>query len=356
SYICFHSFSCGFFFYFEKGAERKTRDEERRAAKRKMTATGRKKLDELYHPVTDRSEFYSMQDLLKPPVLFSPADDLEKVRIAMNSTIVLASNNTETTTTYNISTLNSPTNTNTTSTTTTTTDTNNPYNDHHHNHHQNHHRHHHHQPSSQSPLSSQQQQQQQQQQQYDNEHCTTTTTTTTTNATFGHNSQGFYGHETDGAPDLKGASPFLLHGQKVATPTLKFHNHFPPDMQTDKKDHILDQSLGMNEFGPALKRGRMTPPTSERVMLYVRQENEDVYTPLHVVPPTTIGLLNAIESKYKISTTSINNVYKKNKKGIKAKMDDDMISYYCNEDIFVLEVLQITDELYDIFLQEETEH
>lgn len=37
-------------------------------------------------------------------------------------------------------------------------------------------------------------------------------------------------------------------------------------------------------------------------------------------------------------------------------MDDDMISYYCNEDIFVLEVLQITDELYDIFLQEETEH
>ncbi|XP_037888333.1 protein grainyhead isoform X5 [Glossina fuscipes] len=241
----FHRGYCQIKVFCDKGAERKTRDEERRAAKRKMTATGRKKLDELYHPVTDRSEFYSMQDLLKPPVLFSPADDLEK---------------------------------------------------------------------------------------------------------------GFYGHETDGAPDLKGASPFLLHGQKVATPTLKFHNHFPPDMQTDKKDHILDQSLGMNEFGPALKRGRMTPPTSERVMLYVRQENEDVYTPLHVVPPTTIGLLNAIESKYKISTTSINNVYKKNKKGIKAKMDDDMISYYCNEDIFVLEVLQITDELYDIFLQEETEH
>lgn len=56
----------------------------------------------------------------------------------------------------------------------------------------------------------------------------------------------------------------------------------------------MDQSLAMGEFGPPLKRGRMTPPTSERVMLYVRQENEDVYTPLHVVPPTTIGLLNAV--------------------------------------------------------------
>lgn len=37
-----------------------------------MTATGRKKLDELYHSVTERSEFYSMVDLHKPPVLFSP--------------------------------------------------------------------------------------------------------------------------------------------------------------------------------------------------------------------------------------------------------------------------------------------
>lgn len=44
-----------------------------------MTATGRKKLDELYHPVVDRSEFYQMSDLMKPPVLFSPSEDIEKV-------------------------------------------------------------------------------------------------------------------------------------------------------------------------------------------------------------------------------------------------------------------------------------
>lgn len=62
-----------------QGAERKTRDEERRAAKRKMTATGRKKIDELYHPPCERSEFYSMSDINKPPVLFSPAEDIDKV-------------------------------------------------------------------------------------------------------------------------------------------------------------------------------------------------------------------------------------------------------------------------------------
>jgi hypothetical protein len=45
-----------------------------------MTATGRKKLDELYHPVVDRSEFYGMSDINKPPVLFTPAEDIDKVK------------------------------------------------------------------------------------------------------------------------------------------------------------------------------------------------------------------------------------------------------------------------------------
>lgn len=61
----------------------------------------------------------------------------------------------------------------------------------------------------------------------------------------------------------------------------------------------MDQGMiqhTMTDFGqpPSNKRQRMTPPLSERVMLYVRQDNEDVFTPLHVVPPTLGGLLNAV--------------------------------------------------------------
>lgn len=41
---------------------------------------------------------------------------------------------------------------------------------------------------------------------------------------------------------------------------------------------------------------------------------------------------------------------------ITAKIDDDMISYYCNEDIFLLEVQQIEEELYDITLTELQNH
>lgn len=55
-----------------------------------MTATGRKKLDELYHPVTERSEFYSMVDLHKPPVLFSPPAEhaIDKVITSIFSSYV----------------------------------------------------------------------------------------------------------------------------------------------------------------------------------------------------------------------------------------------------------------------------
>ncbi|CAB0000972.1 unnamed protein product [Nesidiocoris tenuis] len=254
-----HRGYCQIKVFCDKGAERKTRDEERRAAKRKMAATGRKKIEELYHPACERSEFYSMTDLTKPPVLFTPAEDIDKL-----TSMEL---------------------------------------------------------------------------------------------------QGFYGHETDTsslsngeAGPMKHSSPFLLHSAKsgtVQTQTLKFHNHFPPDALNEKKDDTLTTD-GSVFSTPPIKRPKMIPPLNERVMLYVRQESEEVYTPLHVVPPTTTGLLNAIENKYKISASSISNLYRKNRKGILAKIDEEMLTYYCNEDLFLLEVRhsEESEDLLDIILVE----
>lgn len=112
-----------------------------------MTATGRKKLDELYHPVVDRSEFYTMSDLGKPPVLFSPAEDIDKVRITTNIMLDCSVK------TYFYLQLTSM------------------------------------------------------------------------------ELQNFYGHDPDSLSGDVKASPFLLHNAK-ATPALKFHNHFPPDVST----------------------------------------------------------------------------------------------------------------------------
>ncbi|KAF6215956.1 hypothetical protein GE061_000293 [Apolygus lucorum] len=255
-----HRGYCQIKVFCDKGAERKTRDEERRAAKRKMAVPPRKKIEELYHPACERSEFYHMADLTKPPVLFTPAEDIDKL-----TSMEL---------------------------------------------------------------------------------------------------QGFYGHETDTsslsngeAGSLKHNSPFLLHSAKsgtVQTQTLKFHNHFPPDALNEKKDEGLTTD-GSVFSSPPLKRPKIEiPPLNERVMLYVRQESEEVYTPLHVVPPTTTGLLNAIENKYKISASSISNLYRKNRKGILAKIDEEMLTYYCNEDLFMLEVRhsEESEDLLDIILVE----
>lgn len=41
---------------------------------------------------------------------------------------------------------------------------------------------------------------------------------------------------------------------------------------------------------------------------------------------------------------------------ITAKIDDDMLSYYCNEDIFLLEVRQLEEDLFDITLTELGDH
>ena len=43
---------------------------------------------------------------------------------------------------------------------------------------------------------------------------------------------------------------------------------------------------------------------------FVCQETEDVYTPLHLVPPTVAGLIASIENKYKINATNIRCLYR----------------------------------------------
>lgn len=194
-----------------------------------MATTGRtKRLDELYHPNCDRSEFYSMADLIKLPALFSPADQNDKMNLM--------------------------------------------------------------------------------------------------------DLQGFYGQDHErkemlapiGSADIPSA---------VGSATASAVSVLYPS--------------------PSLKRRRVTPPPCERIMIYVRQENELVYTPLHLVPPTSMGLLNAIESKYKLQATSVNMLYRKNCKGIMAKIDDDMLKHYCNEDLFIMEITTSTEDgMYDITLKE----
>lgn len=121
------------------------------------------------------------------------------------------------------------------------------------------------------------------------------------------------------------SSPYPNCG-RPSLPALKFHNHFPQDNINslhDKKDSLLMQvelqgsvlqnvssqntisttNTLVQGVGNRLRLQHQQQSShlhvtdaEERVMLYVRQESEDVYTPLHVTPPSVQGLINAVSN------------------------------------------------------------
>ena len=62
------------------------------------------------------------------------------------------------------------------------------------------------------------------------------------------------------------------------------------------------------------------------------------HSTLRQVPPSVPGLIAALESKYKISASNIRYLYRKTRLGVNAKIDDDMLRFYTNEDVFLMQV------------------
>lgn len=203
--------------FCDKGAERKARDEERRANKRKMNqSAGKRRLDEMYHPALERSEFYTMQDTHKPPVLFTPPPNQDKATID-----------------------------------------------------------------------------------------------------FGTDVPSYY-----------------ARGSPPEHPMLKMNGSNGSPSPSNTPLVLPVQPSGE----PLPKKARICPPTSERIMIYVKQETEANFTALHVIPPDFGGLVKAIENKYKINGRCIRDLFKQSVRGHKVKMDDDMISHYSNEAAFLMQV------------------
>ena len=116
---------------------------------------------------------------------------------------------------------------------------------------------------------------------------------------------------------------------------------------------------------------------TNRVLVYARQENESIYTPLHIYPPTVQGMIRAVSEKYQIETVDIRFVFRQTLKGIIVRvsiqynskiwnhsvtlvlfqMDDDMIRFYCNGDVFIMKVMATEDVtsgqiIYDVVFSE----
>ncbi|XP_062408553.1 grainyhead-like protein 3 homolog [Sardina pilchardus] len=117
-----------------------------------------------------------------------------------------------------------------------------------------------------------------------------------------------------------------------------------------------------------LKRGRCyseggercSPPPSkvarqeesQRVLLYVRKETEEVFDALMLKSPTLKGLREAISERYDVQEDSIGKILKKCKRGIFVNMDDNIIEHYSNHSAFLINFNEIMMGLFHVILTE----
>ena len=93
-------------------------------------------------------------------------------------------------------------------------------------------------------------------------------------------------------------------------------------------------------------------PASKPVLLYIREENDEVFDGVMLTSPTKQGLLNALNEKYGIEVNKVKKLYKKNRKGITVKIDDNILQHYSNEDTFCLYVSTEADGNLKVVLSE----
>ncbi|XP_039271767.2 grainyhead-like protein 2 homolog isoform X1 [Styela clava] len=106
----------------------------------------------------------------------------------------------------------------------------------------------------------------------------------------------------------------------------------------DSMERGLKRAHSETERAPPCKISRSDSEASQRVLLYVRQINEEVYDGLMLQSPDLNGLKLAVQEKYNCAAESITKVFKKSKKGILVRMDDNIIRHYSNEDTFVIDI------------------
>ncbi|XP_026998910.1 grainyhead-like protein 3 homolog isoform X2 [Tachysurus fulvidraco] len=108
--------------------------------------------------------------------------------------------------------------------------------------------------------------------------------------------------------------------------------------------------LGEQGGSPPSKQPRREE--QQRVLLYVRQESEEVFDALMLNSPTLRGLRQAISEKYGLQEDTIGKIFKKCKRGIFVNMDDNIIEHYSNHTAFLIEITEVMLNQYQVTLLE----
>uniref|UniRef100_A0A3B1IT07 Grainyhead-like protein 3 homolog n=1 Tax=Astyanax mexicanus TaxID=7994 RepID=A0A3B1IT07_ASTMX len=100
------------------------------------------------------------------------------------------------------------------------------------------------------------------------------------------------------------------------------------------------------------RREQQQQQQQQRVLLYVRQETEEVFDALMLNSPTLKGLQQAISEKYGLQEDTIGKIFKKCKRGIFVNMDDNIIEHYSNQSAFLIDISEVMVNHYHVTLME----
>ncbi|KAL8562267.1 hypothetical protein ACOMHN_037223 [Nucella lapillus] len=87
-------------------------------------------------------------------------------------------------------------------------------------------------------------------------------------------------------------------------------------------------------------------------LMYVKENSDKAYHAIHLEVPTVDELLKAISHKFNKQLGTVTNFFKKSKKGILVRMDDNIVRHYSHETAFLLEVTPVGEEEVDVVLVE----
>jgi len=110
-----------------------------------------------------------------------------------------------------------------------------------------------------------------------------------------------------------------------------------PPLDSDFRKRALENE--MESLSGPIKKKRVEDPN--RVLLYIREADTEVYDALMLESPDLNGLTKAICTKFGLKPADIDRIYKKSKKGIVLNMDDIVIKHYANEDTFIIQKIKL---------------
>uniref|UniRef100_H2ZM21 Grh/CP2 DB domain-containing protein n=1 Tax=Ciona savignyi TaxID=51511 RepID=H2ZM21_CIOSA len=144
--------------------------------------------------------------------------------------------------------------------------------------------------------------------------------------------------------NIRITSAFSPHVKYTDAPSTSTDPEYPNTHQVDSVEPFRSgskrlQSILSSDEGelPPSKMPKLSN-NDDRVLLYVRKENDEVYDGIMLRESTVKGLKQAIEEKYGIPVQNISKVLKKSRKGILVNIDDNIVRHYSNEDTFIIDV------------------